>query len=67
MKASNDLKFYVSVLRSNGCQCGKPKKPRMALCYTCYKELPDHMQKDLYKQLGYGFEEAFDKAVQWLN
>ena len=63
----NDIKFYIAVLRSNECQCGKSKKEKMALCYQCFKELPSDMQKALYNGIRSGFEEAYESAIKWLN
>src|SRR4030042_6979323 len=67
---------YARILASNECACGKEKKPRYAFCYGCYQELPDKMQRDLWKRfyskeyqsrMGYGFEEAYEAAVKWLD
>lgn len=63
----NDLKFYTSVLKSEECQCGRNKKRGMALCYNCFKELPNDMQRNLYNRLNSGFQEAYEEAVKYLN
>lgn len=63
----NDIRFYIAVLKSEECQCGKPKKSRMALCYDCYSSLPKDTQKTLWKKIRNGFEEAYDNALRWLN
>ena len=62
-----EIKFYVDVLRSDECQCGRGKHPKKALCWTCYKALPRDKQQALYNPLGNGFEEAYEDAVQWLE
>ena len=59
--------FYVKALGSDECQCGREKKPGLALCYRCFKSLPREMQQALYSPLGAGFEEAYEKAVKWLG
>jgi len=66
-KNPNDIRFYLTVLRSNGCQCGGHKKPRQALCWSCYRQLPTEMRMALYRPVGSGFEEAYEEAVKWLN
>lgn len=60
-------KEYLKEFKSEECFCGKPKKPRMALCYSCYKSLPIDMQRDLWLPFGGGFEEAWDEAIEYLN
>jgi len=46
---------------------GRPKKPGRSFCYVCYKSLPREMQSDLYRHVGDGYGEAYDKAVEWLE
>lgn len=58
---------YLAILKSDECQCEKPKKRGMAFCYSCYTQLPNHLKTDLYQRIGNGFEEAYDKALNWLN
>ena len=64
---TSDRRFYVNVLKSPECQCGRTKKPGRALCWPCYQPLPRYMQDDLHQSLGDGFEEAYEAAVAWLN
>ena len=64
---ASDKMFYVNVMKSEKCQCENPKKRRYALCFNCWKKLPEYMQKALYRRLGFGFEKAYDKAVRCLN
>lgn len=64
---AEDTKFYLEVLKNEECQCGNFKQYKKAVCYNCWGKLPDHMQKDLYKGIMFGFEEAYDDAVKWLN
>ena len=65
--ALNDRQYYMDELMSNECQCGRHKKPRFSFCYQCYKSLLWAMQQDLYAGIGGGYEEAYDKAVKFLN
>jgi hypothetical protein len=64
---SKDWKFYTKELSGKECQCGRVKRSMMSLCYGCYKKLPGHMQRDLYRKLGNGYEEAYDDAVEFLT
>jgi len=59
--------FYIKELRSDGCQCGGRKKSGQSLCYGCYKKLPADLAKALWRKLGNGYEQAYDRAVAWLT
>ena len=61
-----DLKFYIDELLSEECFCGRTKKSKMSLCYTCYKSLPKDKKQALYQRMGDGYEEAYDDAIEWL-
>lgn len=67
MLTSRDVRFYLDELKSDECQCGRPKRPRNSLCFRCYKDLPEDMKKDLWQPIGAGYEEAYDAAVHYLN
>jgi hypothetical protein len=56
----------LEILQSATCYCGKSKNKKWALCYSDYKVLPKQMQRDLYNNVGAGFEEAYEAAVDWL-
>ena len=62
-----DTKWYLKEFKSNECACGRSKKPRFSFCYQCYIELPDDMQKALYRKFMNGYEEAYDDAFGWLK
>jgi len=62
-----ETQFYLNVLKGNECQCGNGKDVRRAICYSCYRQLPNFMQKALYKPIRRGFEQAYDDAVEYLN
>lgn len=67
MPKNPDLKFYINVLESEECQCGKWKRVKMAFCYSCFKSLPGAMQRDLYRRLGDGFAENYEESAAWLR
>jgi len=62
----NDTKFYLDELKSEECQCGAWKREKMTFCYVCFKSLPSHIQKALYKRIGDGYEEAREEAAAFL-
>lgn len=62
----SDTKFYLDELKSEECQCGKSKRSKMTFCYLCYSKLPKHIQRDLYKRIGNGYEEAREEAATYL-
>lgn len=64
---SKDTKFYLDVIKSEECQCGKSKRIGTAFCYLCYSNLPKDMKDDLWKKIGNGFEEAYEEAHKELN
>jgi len=64
---NKEIQFYIKELRSEQCQCGRPKKPGRSFCYWCYSSLPREMQRDLYQSIGDGYEAAYEEAVAWLN
>lgn len=63
----SDFKFYIEQLKSNECQCGAFKKSMKSLCYGCYVSLPSWIQRDLYKRIRNGYEEAYEDAIEFLN
>ena len=62
-----DVRFYVGELRSDGCVCGKEKKPGKSFCFACWRKLPGNLQADLYLRIGDGYEAAYDAAGEWLE
>lgn len=67
VQREEDRKFYIEVLKSEECQCERWKRQKMAFCWHCYKQLPQDMQRALYRRIGDGFEEAYEDAVKWLT
>jgi hypothetical protein len=63
----SDKKFYLDVLKSEQCQCESPKKRGQALCYSCFRDLPADLQREIYRPLGNGFEEAYEGVVEFLK
>jgi len=64
---NSDMQFYIKELRSNECFCGRPKKPGKSFCFLCYKSLPRDMQRDLWRHIGDGYGDVYDRAVKWLE
>ena len=67
MNRPNERGFYIKELRSEECFCGKAKKRGWSFCYLCYRSLPRDMQRDLWRRIGFGYEEAYEAAVKWLD
>ena len=59
--------FYLNQFLSDECQCGRSKRPRHSFCFKCYKQLPDDMQKALWRRFHCGYEEAYEEAVKYLT
>lgn len=60
-----DTQQAVDSLVSTTCPaCGRPKGSRKSLCARCYYALPKQMQRDLYRPVGAGYEEALDAALK---
>lgn len=64
---ARDRAFYRQSLSSNECLCGRPKQPHRSFCYPCYRELSQEMQRNLYRKMGNGYEEAYEAAVEYLQ
>ena len=62
-----DRKWIAIELKSDECKCGNDKRPRYSFCYPCYKSLPKEMQAALYRPFGFGYEEAYEEAVEYLT
>jgi len=63
----NEWAFYIEELKSEECFCGQTKKSGFSFCFNCYKKLTKEMQKDLYKKIGKGYEQAYDEAFLYLK
>lgn len=59
-------KYYRNLLGTI-CHCRRHKQSRRSFCYDCYKRLPKHQQQNLYKILDFGYQEAYDAAVRFLE
>jgi len=62
-----DQEWYFKELQSEGCLCGRTKKPKHSFCHDCYYSLPTGMRRRLYRRLGFGYEAAFEEAAAWLE
>lgn len=62
-----DPNYYEEVLESDECICGQDKNTGMPFCNKCYFTLPRYARPGLYKQVGRGFEESYEAAVQILT
>ena len=62
-----DRRFFIESLKSEECQCERPKKRGFAFCYGCYQRLPQGMRRALYRPVGEGFEQAYEDACRYLN
>jgi hypothetical protein len=54
-------------LRSERCYCGGHKKVGMSHCAKCYYSLPGDIRRSLWKRMGAGYEEAYQKSVEILH
>ena len=54
-------------LKSAVCRCGKKKASMNSFCYRCFTSLPRQLRTDLYKRVGQGYEESYEKAVEILG
>ena len=63
----DDRRFYLETLKSEECQCERPKKRGYAFCYRCFHRLPGHLRTAIYRPIGAGFEQAYEDAYRYLN
>ena len=62
------IQDYIQILKDEKCSvCDRDKKIGFAFCYKCYSSLPNDIQRELYRKMGEGFEEAVDEAVKYLT
>lgn len=47
--------------------CDGRKRSKNTFCVDCYLTLPREMQRALYREIGKGYEEAYDAAVGFLR
>jgi hypothetical protein len=48
------------------CRCGSSKAMKQTFCRRCYYALPAALRNALYREMGYGYEQAYDEAVAYL-
>lgn len=57
----------VRELRGVTCRCGAPKVARQTFCKTCYAWLPRDLQQALYRLVGNGYEEAYERGARIID
>ena len=57
----------IRELKGTECRCGSEKQPDKTFCTKCYWSLPKSMRSDLYKRVGRGYEQAYERAVKFLE
>lgn len=62
-----DRRFCIEALKSEECQCGRPKQRGRSVCFKCWQKLPDDLRRALYRKIGAGYEAAYDDACRFLN
>jgi hypothetical protein len=53
-------------LRGFKCRCGKVKASHQTFCSRCYHRLAPSLRTALYRDVGEGYEEAYDAACSVL-
>ncbi len=59
--------YYIKVLKSPSCACGKYKDEKRAFCYRCWELLPGYLKLCLKRRIGDGFEEGYEDCRQFLE
>lgn len=54
-------------LNGEKCRCRRRKKSGYSLCGICYAKLPQDVKTALWRKIGHGYEEAYQKAVEALD
>jgi hypothetical protein len=52
----------IADLLGTTCRCGATKAHGHTFCGPCYYGLPLSLRRDLYKRIGEGYEEAYERA-----
>lgn len=58
---------YLESFKCGVCFCGKKKLPRRSFCPKCFYQIPPDMKTALYKPFGQGYEQAYERALTYLN
>jgi hypothetical protein len=64
MTSTHDL---IRELAGTDCRCGRAKAPHQTFCRRCYFSLPKQLQRNLYRRVGEGYEEAYTEAAEMLD
>ncbi len=54
-------------LAGTTCQCGAWKRAKRPFCVHCYKALTPDRQRALFKELGSGYDAAYNDAMSVLT
>ena len=64
LKYRRDL---IKELMGPKCRCGKAKGHGDTFCRGCYYVLPESMRPTLYRRIGEGYEDAYERACTVLD
>lgn len=59
--------FLAAELFGTRCLCGSAKESRQTFCRRCYFRLPKELRIALYRRLGHGYEDAYQRAAKFLD
>ena len=57
----------IHELMAATCRCGRPKRHGSSFCMPCYRSLPEELGWALYKHIGNGYDEAYQRACRLLD
>jgi uncharacterized OB-fold protein len=63
----DDRRSYDLLMGLTCPACGSDKHTAHSFCKDCYFHLPEQMRMDLYKRIGAGYTQAFNRALGWLR
>jgi hypothetical protein len=67
MSATISTRAALADLRSTTCACGAAKKTRQTFCRRDYFRLPKGLRDALYDSMRAGYEEAYSRALEFLQ
>ena len=62
-----DKEFYIEVIKSDKCFCGKNKGFGFPLCFSCGKGLDHNIKTALYKSISGDFKNVYENACKYLR
>lgn len=60
-------RVLIGELMGTTCRCGGPKNRAATFCRLCYYSLVPDLRSDLYKRIGEGYEDAYERACRVLD